>query len=191
MKSASSQQSAGTCSAFLGGIASLAASTSIGKHSIGKSLPGNPNQFASDKIPHSLRSIKPLSENLNPIEEESMTREEDFLFGRSKPPFCGFDQDNVIVPKTKQRQIPKIPFKVLDAPALKDDYYLNLVDWSELNDLVVGLSSCVYIWSATSSKVTKLHDLGNDDEVTSVNWARRGTHLSVGTDGGVVQVWDL
>lgn len=80
---------------------------------------------------------------------------------------------------------------MLDAPALKDDYYLNLVDWSEQNDLVVGLSSCVYIWSATSSKVTKLHDLGNTDEVTSVNWARRGTHLSVGTDSGVVQVWDL
>ena len=64
------------------------------------------------------------------------------------------------MPKTKQRQIPKIPYKVLDAPALKDDYYLNLVDWSELNDLVVGLSSCVYIWSGTSSKVTKLYDLG-------------------------------
>lgn len=146
------------------------------------------NSFISDKIPASLRSIKPLSENLNPIEEEGRFagEDDDDLFRRSKPPFSGFDQDNVIVPKTKQRQIPKIPFKVLDAPALKDDYYLNLVDWSEQNDLVVGLSSCVYIWSATSSKVTKLHDLGNTDEVTSVNWARRGTHLSVGTDSGVV-----
>lgn len=149
--------------------------------------------FTSDKIPHSLRSIKPLSENLNPIAEEGRYagEDDDDIFRRNRAPFCGFDQDNVIVPKTKQRQIPKIPFKVLDAPALKDDYYLNLVDWSEQNDLVVGLSSCVYIWSATSSKVTKLHDLGNTDEVTSVNWARRGTHLSVGTDSGVVQVWDL
>ena len=151
------------------------------------------NSFMSDKIPQSLRSIKPLSENLNPIAEESRFagEDDDDIFRRTRPPFQGFDQDNVIVPKTKQRQIPKIPFKVLDAPALKDDYYLNLVDWSEQNDLVVGLSSCVYIWSATSSKVTKLHDLGNTDEVTSVNWARRGTHLSVGTDSGVVQVWDL
>ena len=146
------------------------------------------NSFMSDKIPQSLRSIKPLSENLNPIAEESRFagEDDDDIFRRTRPPFQGFDQDNVIVPKTKQRQIPKIPFKVLDAPALKDDYYLNLVDWSEQNDLVVGLSSCVYIWSATSSKVTKLHDLGNTDEVTSVNWARRGTHLSVGTDSGVV-----
>lgn len=87
----------------------------------------------SDKIPSSLRSIKPLSENLNPIAEEcgfGLDDDGDF-FRRSKPPFCGFDSDNVIVPKTKQRQIPKIPFKVLDAPALKDDYYLNLVDWSQ------------------------------------------------------------
>ena len=89
-----------------------------------------------------------------------------------RKPFCGFDSDQVIVPKTKQRQISKIPFKVLDAPQLKDDYYLNLVDWSGKNDLVVGLQSCVYIWSATSSKVTKLHDLGIDDEVTSVSWGR-------------------
>lgn len=156
-------------------------------------MQGAHHAFMSDKIPQSLRSIKPLSENLNPIAEEGFFagEDDDDLFRRSKPPFCGFDSDNVIVPKTKQRQIPKIPFKVLDAPALKDDYYLNLVDWSQQNDLVVGLSSCVYIWSATSSKVTKLHDLGNTDEVTSVNWARRGTHLSVGSDSGVVQVWDL
>jgi WD40 repeat protein len=173
-------------------MASLAAGTSIQKRSMLKRSYSDTQQqqFASDKIPSQLRSIKPLSENLNPIEEESLGGD-DLFFGRSKLPFSGFDQDNVIVPKTKQRQIPKIPFKVLDAPALKDDYYLNLVDWSEQNDLVVGLSSCVYIWSATSSKVTKLHDLGNCDEVTSVNWARRGTHLSVGTDSGIVQVWDL
>jgi len=44
-----------------------------------------------------------LSENLNPIEEESLGGDDDILFGRSKPPFSGFDQDNVIVPKTKQR----------------------------------------------------------------------------------------
>jgi cell division cycle 20-like protein 1 (cofactor of APC complex) len=60
-----------------------------------------------------------------------------------------------------------------------------------MNDLVVGLSSCIYIWSATSSKVTKLSDLGNNDSVTSVNWARRGVHLAVGTDSGHVQVWDV
>jgi WD40 repeat protein len=50
-----------------------------------------------------------------------------------------------------------VPFKVLDAPALQDDFYLNLVDWSSLNVLAVGLGSCVYLWSACTSKV-RTHD---------------------------------
>jgi len=33
-------------------------------------------------------------------------------------PICGFDEEQVIVPKKRHRKIPKIPFKVLDAPAL-------------------------------------------------------------------------
>lgn len=88
---------------------------------------GRFNSFSSEKIPSSLRSQKPLTENLNPIAEEVNLTDQFF----SRKPFRGFDCDQVIVPKTKQRQISKIPFKVLDAPALKDDYYLNLVDWSE------------------------------------------------------------
>jgi WD40 repeat protein len=42
--------------------------------------------------------------------------------------------------------------QVLDAPALADDFYLNLVDWSAQNVLAVGLGSCVYLWSAATSK---------------------------------------
>jgi hypothetical protein len=43
--------------------------------------------------------------------------------------------------------------QVLDAPALQDDFYLNLVDWSAQNVLAVGLGGCVYLWSACTSKV--------------------------------------
>lgn len=28
------------------------------------------------------------------------------------------------------RKIPQNPYRVLDAPCLQDDFYLNLVDWS-------------------------------------------------------------
>jgi len=79
---------------------------------------------------------------------------------------------------------------VLDAPQLLDDFYLNLVDWSTKNDLVVGLSNCTYIWSAASSKVTKLQDFGANNSVTSVQWAHRGDMLAVGTHTGTVQIWD-
>ncbi|GAX28699.1 cell division cycle 20-like protein 1, cofactor of APC complex [Fistulifera solaris] len=106
-------------------------------------------------------------------------------------------------PPKRKRRISKVPFKVLDAPALQDDFYLNLVDWSSQNVLAVGLASCVYLWSACTSKVTKLCDLSsngaddhsnnnnnNEDVVTSVSWAQRGTHLAIGTSRGHIQLWD-
>src|SRR5574343_322024 len=64
--------------------------------------------------------------------------------------------EEIYSPLKTQRKIPKQPFKVLDAPALQDDFYLNLLDWSCTNNLSVGLGSCVYIWNASNSKVTKL-----------------------------------
>ena len=91
--------------------------------------------------------------------------------------------------RTKEK-ISKAPFKVLDAPALKDDFYLNLIDWSSQNILAVGLGSCIYLWNASSSKVTKLYDLGSSDIVTSVSWADKGNLLGVGTNTGDFQLWD-
>jgi cell division cycle 20-like protein 1 (cofactor of APC complex) len=100
-------------------------------------------------------------------------------------------QQLMATPQKHRRKIAKVPFKVLDAPALQDDFYLNLVDWSSQNVLAVGLGSCVYLWSACTSKVTKLCDLAQaEDIVTSVSWAQRGTHLAVGTNKGEVQLWD-
>lgn len=94
-------------------------------------------------------------------------------------------------PPKQKRRISKIPFKVLDAPNLQDDFYLNLVDWSSQNNLAVALHSCVYLWSACTSIVTKLCDLSEtEDLVTSVSWTQRGTHLAVGTNRGEVQLWD-
>ncbi|XP_075218600.1 fizzy and cell division cycle 20 related [Lycorma delicatula] len=95
-------------------------------------------------------------------------------------------------PRRATRKISRIPFKVLDAPELQDDFYLNLVDWSSQNVLSVGLGSCVYLWSACTSQVTRLCDLSNDaNSVTSVAWNERGNLVAVGTHTGYVQVWDV
>lgn len=59
--------------------------------------------------------------------------------------------------KKPKRKISRVPFKVLDAPALQDDFYLNLVDWSKSNVLAVALGSCVYLWSAYTSKVRYIY----------------------------------
>ncbi|KAL7267548.1 substrate-specific activator of APC-dependent proteolysis [Rhizina undulata] len=97
----------------------------------------------------------------------------------------------LLSPRKQPRAVSKIPYKVLDAPELADDFYLNLVDWSAMNILGVGLGSCVYMWNSGSGKVTKLCDLGGEeDTVTSVNWIQRGSHVAIGTHKGYVQIWD-
>ncbi|OWR42679.1 fizzy-related protein homolog [Danaus plexippus] len=95
-------------------------------------------------------------------------------------------------PRKATRKISRIPFKVLDAPELQDDFYLNLVDWSIQNVLSVGLGSCVYLWSACTSQVTRLCDLSSEgNAVTSVAWSERGHLVAVGTQKGHISVWDV
>ncbi|MCO5588183.1 hypothetical protein L7F22_042138 [Adiantum nelumboides] len=94
-------------------------------------------------------------------------------------------------PRKTYRSVSKVPYKVLDAPDLADDFYLNLVDWSSKNVLGVGLSNCVYLWSAKTSNVTKLCEVDRErDRITSVNWCDRGDYLAVGLNSGSVQIWD-
>ncbi|KAL1915936.1 uncharacterized protein VTP21DRAFT_6324 [Calcarisporiella thermophila] len=99
-------------------------------------------------------------------------------------------QKLLLSPRKTKRHISKTPFKVLDAPELQDDFYLNLVDWSSTNILGVGLGSCVYLWNACTSKVTKLCDLSPHDQITSVAWTQKGSHLAIGTKKGTIQLWD-
>ncbi|KAK0527994.1 substrate-specific activator of APC-dependent proteolysis [Tilletia horrida] len=100
-------------------------------------------------------------------------------------------QRMLLSPRRTPRTMSKVPYKVLDAPDLADDFYLNLVDWSPSNVLGVGLGHCVYLWSAKTAQVSKLVDLqSSKDRVTGLNWAGRGPHIAVGTDSGLVQIWD-
>lgn len=98
-------------------------------------------------------------------------------------------QNMLLSPRKQPRAVSKVPYKVLDAPELADDFYLNLVDWGSSNILGVGLGQCVYMWNSTSGKVVKLCELP-DDHVTSVNWIQRGSHVAIGTFKGYIQIWD-
>ncbi len=93
--------------------------------------------------------------------------------------------------KSIGRKIGKLPVKVLDAPALQDDFYLNLIDWSPQNYLAVGLATSVYLWNASNSKVTKLCDLGIQNIATSVSCSGKAPLLALGTNNGEVQIWDV
>lgn len=87
--------------------------------------------------------------------------------------------------KLVSRHIPSAPTRILDAPDLLDDYYLNLLSWSDTNVLAVALSQTVYLWNAETGQIDELcnvEDQGPDAHISSVSWIQEGGgHLAVGT----------
>ncbi|XP_052256231.1 cell division cycle protein 20 homolog isoform X2 [Dreissena polymorpha] len=94
--------------------------------------------------------------------------------------------------KKTTRNIPQVPERILDAPEIMDDYYLNLLDWSVNNLLAVALGSNVYLWNAGSGEITQLMQLDTQgDYIGAVAWVPEGNILGVGTSSGEVQLWDV
>eukprot|EP00010_Vexillifera_abyssalis_P009129 CAMPEP_0201547388 /NCGR_PEP_ID=MMETSP0173_2-20130828/3862_1 /ASSEMBLY_ACC=CAM_ASM_000268 /TAXON_ID=218659 /ORGANISM="Vexillifera sp., Strain DIVA3 564/2" /LENGTH=504 /DNA_ID=CAMNT_0047956417 /DNA_START=32 /DNA_END=1543 /DNA_ORIENTATION=+ len=94
------------------------------------------------------------------------------------------------------RQIPRSPTRVLDAPDIRDDFYLNLVDWSAQNVVAVALGSEIWLWNASTSLSTKLTELPRSggylqDHITSLRCDPSGTMLAFGTNRGSLQLWDI
>jgi len=46
---------------------------------------------------------------------------------------------DVVEKKVVRKNLHLSPEKVLDAPEMRDDYYLNLLDWSSKGILAIGL----------------------------------------------------
>ncbi|XP_022352347.1 cell division cycle protein 20 homolog isoform X2 [Enhydra lutris kenyoni] len=82
--------------------------------------------------------------------------------------------------------------RILDAPEIRNDYYLNLVDWSSGNVLAVALDNSVYLWSASSGDILQLLQMEQPgDYISSVAWIKEGNYLAVGTSSAEVQLWDV
>ncbi|KAH6634275.1 WD40-repeat-containing domain protein [Chaetomium sp. MPI-SDFR-AT-0129] len=90
-----------------------------------------------------------------------------------------------------RRRIATAPERVLDAPGLIDDYYLNLLDWSMGNQVAIGLERNVYVWSADEGSVSCLLETSPDTYVSSVKWSGDGAYVGVGLGTGEVQIWDV
>lgn len=90
-----------------------------------------------------------------------------------------------------KRRVASAPERVLDAPGLIDDYYLNLLDWSSGNQVAIGLERNVYVWSADEGSVSCLMETPADTYVSSVKWSGDGAYVGVGLGSGEVQIWDV
>lgn len=90
-----------------------------------------------------------------------------------------------------RRRVLTAPERVLDAPGLVDDYYLNLLDWSSGNQVAIGLERSVYVWSAESGSVSSLLECPEDTYISSVKWSQDGAYVAAGLGTGEVQIWDV
>ncbi|KAA1094448.1 hypothetical protein PGT21_021720 [Puccinia graminis f. sp. tritici] len=148
------------------------------------SSPGTPRRSTATKLFN--YSSPSRKESANVLDSPTHPR-------YSTTPIKQESQRLLLSPRKPTRALSKVPFKVLDAPDLADDYYLNLVDWSSTNVLAVGLGSQVYLWSAATSAVTRLVDVavpGSSDHTTSLSWIGKGNILAIGTDSGKTHIWD-
>jgi cell division cycle protein 20 (cofactor of APC complex) len=103
-----------------------------------------------------------------------------------------FSQTPSLRRKATVRVIPTIPERVLDAPGIIDDYYLNLLDWSASNLVGIALEGSVFVWNASSGESEKLFTLqGQDSYVAAVSFSGTGQYMAVGTHDQLVRIWDV
>lgn len=94
--------------------------------------------------------------------------------------------------KFDNAQVPQTPDRILDAPDLRCDFYLNLLDWSSRNMIAVALGDTVYLWNATSGAIDTLCQHNEPGSyVSSLSWSQNGKHLAIGTANNKVQLWDV
>jgi len=91
----------------------------------------------------------------------------------------------------KTRKIPTQPERVLDAPGMVDDFYLNLISWSCQNAVAVALENATYIWKADTGTVVPMGEAPEGSYVSSVDFSNDGMFLGVGLGTGDVELWDV
>ena len=91
--------------------------------------------------------------------------------------------------KPSSHIISNIPERILDAPNLQDDYYLNLLDWGSMNVLSVALGEEVYLWNGDTAETSLLMNSENN-MITSISWMNSGNCLAIGFNNGEIELWD-
>lgn len=95
----------------------------------------------------------------------------------------------VVVAARKARVISTVPVRVLDAPGIVDDFYLNVVDWGLANMLAIGLDRVLYTWDA---KTASIGTFPMDSVVTAVRWCVASPSVvAVASGPGTVRICEV
>lgn len=126
-----------------------------------------------------------LEEALNPVK----------LSFSLKPKTRPVDQSKARLDKycaERRTEIVTEPTSVLDAPGLRDDYYLNILDWSAQNLLAVALNEAVYVWDAERDAVRLLTQVDcSFDYISSLAFSADGGLLNLASSQGCLSIFDI
>lgn len=78
-------------------------------------------------------------------------------------------------------------FKVLDIPGLKDDFYLNVLDWSSGGLLGIGIDHQVYLY--TPEETVELCRVIDGSYVSGIKF--KGGAMGIGYSDGRVRIYDV
>ncbi len=92
--------------------------------------------------------------------------------------------------KSGSRFIPSNSERILDAPDITNDYYLNLLDWNKENIVTVALGQSVYLWNAGTGNIEVLFEDDSTNQTCSLAWIQDGNNLAVGKSSGDIEIWD-
>lgn len=93
----------------------------------------------------------------------------------------------------RQQEISSKPYKILDAPDLRPDYYLHLLSWSKDDVLAVALKHTVYLWKKSqATRLMTVPKLSNINHyITSLSWSNvEPKYLAIASSSGSVYVYD-
>jgi hypothetical protein len=116
-------------------------------HSVAKNLFNAPPQQQTTHyeslLNHNLIQMQPKILHFHHTEPPKENRNPN-LPAVTEPPTC-----------PKRQHLPTQPYKILPATYLRDDFYLNLVDYADSGNIGVGLQGGLFVWSGCATKVTR------------------------------------
>lgn len=154
------------------------------------------------------KNLLSTNKDLDFVDNVLPTRENQLRFSKT-------NENNVMIPMLELAEqepvvnlrpvkIERQPVKVLEAPSLLDDYYLNLVAWSKTNLIAVGLEDTVYMFNFLSNTVKKHFSVPNGSStsmfsrssdtsnyVCSLTYDDSGLNAAIGDSSGQIHITDV
>jgi WD40 repeat protein len=87
----------------------------------------------------------------------------------------------------RRRIVPPDPFRILDAPDLRDDYYCEPLSWCRNGTLAVALGPDIFLWSRELGVAHLPSDSAED--ITSVAFNQTGDILAIAREDGSILLY--